>query len=146
MNRGAPLALLVLLFAASVAPAIASGTTPACPVCGYEFEMTASDHGDMPVKYSNVTIHVAEDGDSTWVVQNRIENETTVERFRNYPSELDTRVLTALGDARVFDHEVRNVSASVVGEKRIEIRFEVPNFAEHRSGVLLTQFSSTSLA
>ncbi|WP_049971179.1 hypothetical protein [Haladaptatus cibarius] len=142
MNRAAGVAFPFLMLVASlgVSPAIALETTPVCPVCGYEFEMSASDRGDMPVEKSEVMIHIAENGDSRWVVRNRIENETTVERFRNYPGELDTRVSAALRDARGFDHEIRNVSARVVGDERIQIRFYVPNFAERRSGVLLSDY------
>lgn len=94
---------LVAIILAGVAPGAASPQpSPFCGVCGGNFADGAREYvDDATVTHSTATVRVHGNGTASWHVENRFQNASTAEHFREHPGDLDAVVAETLNDGTV---------------------------------------------
>lgn len=139
MNSRSTILLVALLALAALAPAgsASSPPEPVCPVCGDGFESVAVGHGvGLQVTEATTTIEIEENGDATWVVRNRVEDEHALDRLRNDSTLLEQLVSEALREPDGVWSRTEEIETSTA-DGVVSIRFRVSDFVTRTPGGVL---------
>lgn len=125
---------LVAVVVAGVVPGAASPQpSPLCGPCGGSFETGAQEYlDDATVTHSTATVLVHENGTATWHVENRFQNASTAEYFREHPGFLDTVVEDTLGDGTVEGQFT--VQSVAVDGRTVELTYRDADAVQTRVG------------
>lgn len=126
---------LVVLLSISVMPSFGSPPPrPVCTACGDGFVESAEIHGvSVDVEHSTAVVRVHENGSATWIIRNRIDDDTA-KRLRGNPS-----LLTSIAEDVHTGGDLLDADISATGV--VTIRYRMEEFAVSSVGnVLISEY------
>lgn len=137
----AVLGLLVLLVVSVVA---SPQPDPLCGACGTSFEDAADQQGHgLNVTHSTATVQVHQNGSATWVVRNRL-TQDTADRLGDSPEQIDRIGRQAASDGWGLPHVYETGDVTVhsvrLDNPTVRIQFRDPDAATRHAGILVVEY------